>query len=57
MLLFDEGCSDDGIMQQDKFIIGMQQACEQVVTMLLFYQINTRLPLTTCQQHVFKTGL
>jgi hypothetical protein len=24
------------------------QACQQVVTMLLFYQVATRLSLTTC---------
>jgi diphthamide biosynthesis methyltransferase len=34
-----------------------QQACQQVVTMLLLYQFATRLSLTTCQQDVFATGL
>jgi hypothetical protein len=34
--------------QQDVFATGLQQACQQVVTMLLFYQVATRLSLTTC---------
>jgi hypothetical protein len=34
--------------QQDVFATGLWQACQQVVTMLLFYQVATRLSLTTC---------
>ena len=32
----------------DAFATGLWQACQQVVTMLLFYQVATRLSLTTC---------
>jgi hypothetical protein len=32
--------------QQDVFAAGLQQACQQVVTMLLFNQVATRLSLT-----------
>jgi hypothetical protein len=38
--------------QQDVFATGLQQACQQVVTMLIFYQVATRLSLTTCWQIV-----
>jgi hypothetical protein len=38
--------------QQDEFATGLWQACQQVVTMLLFYQVATRLSLTTCWQIV-----
>jgi hypothetical protein len=34
--------------QQDVFATCLWQACQQVVTMLLFYQVVTRLSLTTC---------
>jgi hypothetical protein len=34
--------------QQDVFATDLLQACQQVVTMLLFYQVATRLSLTTC---------
>jgi hypothetical protein len=34
--------------QQDVFATGLQQACQQVATMLLLYQVGTRLSLTTC---------
>jgi hypothetical protein len=34
--------------QQDMFTTGLWQACQQVVTMLLFYQVATRLSLKTC---------
>jgi hypothetical protein len=34
--------------QQDVFATGLWQACQQVVTMLLFYQVATRLSLTNC---------
>ena len=34
--------------QQDVFATGLQQACQQVVTMLLFSQVATRLSLTSC---------
>ena len=34
--------------QRDVFATGLQQACQQVVTMLLFYQAVTRLSLTNC---------
>jgi hypothetical protein len=35
--------------QQNVFATGLWQACrQQVVTMLLFYQVATRLSLTTC---------
>jgi hypothetical protein len=34
--------------QQDVFATGLWQTCQQVVTMLLFYQVVTRLSLTTC---------
>ena len=43
--------------QQDVFATCLQQACQQVVTMLLFYQIATRLSFTTSQPDVFATGL
>jgi hypothetical protein len=33
--------------QQDVFATGLWQACQQVVTMLLFYQVATSLSLTT----------
>jgi hypothetical protein len=38
--------------RQDVFATGLQQACQQVVTMLLFYQVATSLSLTTCWQIV-----
>ena len=34
------------------FATGLQQACQQIATMLLFYQVATRLSLTTCWQIV-----
>jgi hypothetical protein len=37
---------------QDVFPTGLWQACQQVVTMLLFYQVATSLSLTTCRQIV-----
>jgi hypothetical protein len=37
--------------QQDVFATGLQQACQQVVTMLLFYRA-IRLSLTTCREIV-----
>ena len=33
--------------QRVVFATSLQQACRQVVTMLLFYQVATRLSLTT----------
>lgn len=35
----------------------LEKACQQDVTMLSFYQIVTKLSLTTCEQDVFATGL
>jgi hypothetical protein len=35
---------------KDVFATGLQQASQQVVTMLLFYQLATSLSLTTCYQ-------
>jgi hypothetical protein len=34
--------------QQEVFATGLYQACQQVLTVLLFYQAATRLSLTTC---------
>ena len=34
--------------QQNVFATGLWQACQQVVKMLLFYQVATSLSLTTC---------
>jgi hypothetical protein len=34
------------------FATGLQQACQQVVTILSFHQVATRLSLTTCYQVV-----
>jgi hypothetical protein len=42
--------------QQDVFATGLWQACQQVVTMLLFYQVATRLSLTTCYEVVELQG-
>jgi hypothetical protein len=38
--------------QQDVFATGLQQAGQQVVTMLLFYRVAIRLSLTTCREIV-----
>jgi hypothetical protein len=38
--------------QQNAFATDLWQACQQVVTMLLFYQVATRLSLTTRYQVV-----
>ena len=43
-------CMDHAILHGKPFGIPL-------VTMLLFYQVATRLSLTTCQQDVFATGL
>jgi hypothetical protein len=40
------------ICQQDVFATGLLPACQQVVTMLLFYQVATRLSFTTFSQIV-----
>jgi hypothetical protein len=49
-------CSTNGTnlttCQQDVFATGLLQACQQVVTTLLFYQVATRLSLTTYWQIV-----
>jgi hypothetical protein len=34
--------------QQDVFATDLQQACQQVVAILCFYQVATRLSLATC---------
>jgi hypothetical protein len=38
--------------QQDVFATCLQQVCQQVAAMLLFYQVATRLSLITCWQIV-----
>jgi hypothetical protein len=38
--------------QQDVFATGLWPACQQVVTMLLLYQVATSLSLTICYQVV-----
>jgi hypothetical protein len=42
--------------QQDVFATGLPQSCQQVLTTLLFYQVATRLSLTTCWQIVELQG-
>jgi hypothetical protein len=39
---------DVGILDKYKYNNNNNKACQQVVTMLLFYQVATRLSLTTC---------
>jgi hypothetical protein len=34
--------------QEDVFATGLLQACQQVMATVLFYQVATRLSLTTC---------